>query len=107
MIHRLAIIIGSIAAAGARLAARLVALAPGNLAAMHYVVADTGDALAAYYASADVFLFPSLSDTFGNVTLEATGRLDVTGTAIAANKRRAMSSPTGFSAAIIGRMSGS
>ena len=30
-----------------------------------------GDVLAATYASADVFLFPSLSDTFGNVTLEA------------------------------------
>ena len=32
---------------------------------------QTGDALAACYASADVFMFPSLSDTFGNVTLEA------------------------------------
>lgn len=31
----------------------------------------TGDALAVHYASADVFLFPSLSDTFGNVTPEA------------------------------------
>jgi glycosyltransferase involved in cell wall biosynthesis len=30
-----------------------------------------GEALAAHYASADVFLFPSLTDTFGNVTLEA------------------------------------
>ena len=30
-----------------------------------------GEALAAHYASADVFLFPSLSDTFGNVVLEA------------------------------------
>lgn len=30
-----------------------------------------GDALAAHYASADMFLFPSLTDTFGNVTLEA------------------------------------
>lgn len=29
------------------------------------------EALATYYASADVFLFPSLSETFGNVTLEA------------------------------------
>jgi glycosyltransferase involved in cell wall biosynthesis len=27
--------------------------------------------LAQYYASADVFLFPSLTETFGNVTLEA------------------------------------
>jgi glycosyltransferase involved in cell wall biosynthesis len=30
-----------------------------------------GDALAEHYASADLFLFPSLSETFGNVTLEA------------------------------------
>jgi len=29
------------------------------------------EALAEHYASADVFVFPSLSDTFGNVTLEA------------------------------------
>jgi glycosyltransferase involved in cell wall biosynthesis len=31
----------------------------------------TGDDLAAHYASADLFLFPSLSETFGNVTTEA------------------------------------
>lgn len=31
----------------------------------------TGVDLAQHYASADVFLFPSLTDTFGNVTLEA------------------------------------
>lgn len=30
-----------------------------------------GEALATHYASGDVFLFPSLSETFGNVTLEA------------------------------------
>ncbi|TVP89946.1 MAG: glycosyltransferase family 1 protein [Pseudomonadaceae bacterium] len=30
-----------------------------------------GQALARYYASADIFLFPSLTDTFGNVVLEA------------------------------------
>ena len=30
-----------------------------------------GETLAAHYASADIFLFPSLTDTFGNVTLEA------------------------------------
>jgi glycosyltransferase involved in cell wall biosynthesis len=30
-----------------------------------------GEALAAHYASGDVFLFPSLSETFGNVTIEA------------------------------------
>lgn len=32
---------------------------------------QSGDALACHYASADVFLFPSLSETFGNVVLEA------------------------------------
>jgi glycosyltransferase involved in cell wall biosynthesis len=31
----------------------------------------TGEQLAEYYASADVFLFPSETETFGNVTLEA------------------------------------
>jgi glycosyltransferase involved in cell wall biosynthesis len=31
----------------------------------------TGEALAAHFASADVFLFPSETETFGNVTLEA------------------------------------
>ena len=31
----------------------------------------TGDELAVHYASADVFLFPSETETFGNVTLEA------------------------------------
>lgn len=31
----------------------------------------TGVELAAHYASADLFLFPSMSETFGNVTLEA------------------------------------
>lgn len=30
-----------------------------------------GSMLSAYYASADIFLFPSLTETFGNVTLEA------------------------------------
>lgn len=30
-----------------------------------------GEALASHYASADIFVFPSLSETFGNVTLEA------------------------------------
>ena len=31
----------------------------------------TGDELSAFYASADLFLFPSTTDTFGNVLLEA------------------------------------
>lgn len=38
---------------------------------VHFVGARRGAELAAHYASADVFLFPSLSDTFGNVVLEA------------------------------------
>ncbi|TVP92152.1 MAG: glycosyltransferase family 1 protein [Thioalkalivibrio sp.] len=32
---------------------------------------QTGEPLADHYASADIFVFPSLSETFGNVTLEA------------------------------------
>jgi glycosyltransferase involved in cell wall biosynthesis len=31
----------------------------------------SGEDLATHYASADVFLFPSMTETFGNVTLEA------------------------------------
>jgi glycosyltransferase involved in cell wall biosynthesis len=30
-----------------------------------------GEELAAYYSSADIFLFPSITETFGNVTVEA------------------------------------
>jgi glycosyltransferase involved in cell wall biosynthesis len=46
-----------------------------RLAAAHpaatFVGARRGAELAAHYASADAFLFPSLSDTFGNVVMEA------------------------------------
>ena len=49
------------------LCARLAAAHPAAL----FVGVQRGDALAEHYASADLFLFPSLSDTFGNVTLEA------------------------------------
>jgi glycosyltransferase involved in cell wall biosynthesis len=35
--------------------------------------ARTGEDLAAHYASADLFLFPSLSETYGNVVAEAMG----------------------------------
>ena len=38
---------------------------------IHFAGVRRGDDLAAHYASADVFLFPSLSDTFGNVVMEA------------------------------------
>lgn len=37
----------------------------------HYAGARTGADLAAHYASGDVFLFPSITETFGNVVLEA------------------------------------
>ncbi len=36
-----------------------------------FVGPQSGAALAQHYASADVFLFPSVTETFGNVTLEA------------------------------------
>jgi len=38
---------------------------------VHFVGLQRAGALARCYASADVFLFPSLTDTFGNVALEA------------------------------------
>ena len=38
---------------------------------VHFAGVQRGAALAAHYASADLFLFPSLTDTFGNVVLEA------------------------------------
>jgi glycosyltransferase involved in cell wall biosynthesis len=38
---------------------------------VHFVGVQRGAELAAHYASSDVFLFPSLSDTFGNVVMEA------------------------------------
>jgi glycosyltransferase involved in cell wall biosynthesis len=37
----------------------------------HFAGMQHGDALARHYASGDLFLFPSLTETFGNVTLEA------------------------------------
>lgn len=37
----------------------------------HFAGMRTGADLAAHYASSDLFLFPSLTETFGNVTLEA------------------------------------
>lgn len=38
---------------------------------VHFAGTLTGEALARAYASADVFVFPSRTDTFGNVVLEA------------------------------------
>ncbi|MBS1144545.1 MAG: glycosyltransferase family 1 protein [Proteobacteria bacterium] len=37
----------------------------------HFAGMRTGEALAAHYASADLFLFPSLTETYGNVVAEA------------------------------------
>lgn len=37
----------------------------------HFVGAKSGEELASYYAAADVFVFPSKTDTFGLVVLEA------------------------------------
>jgi glycosyltransferase involved in cell wall biosynthesis len=37
----------------------------------HFAGARSGEDLARHYASGDLFLFPSLSETYGNVTLEA------------------------------------
>ncbi|GAA5185591.1 glycosyltransferase family 1 protein [Niveibacterium umoris] len=37
----------------------------------HFAGARYGNDLATHYASADLFLFPSLTETFGNVTVEA------------------------------------
>ena len=59
--------------------ARMVVVGDGPLAArfkrefpeVFFAGMKTGVELAAHYASADLFLFPSLSETFGNVTLEA------------------------------------
>jgi glycosyltransferase involved in cell wall biosynthesis len=59
--------------------ARLILVGDGpdraRLAASHrdYIFSGmrTGEDLAAHYASGDLFLFPSLTETYGNVTLEA------------------------------------
>ncbi len=60
-------------------AAKLIVVGDGPLRARleaqypaaRFVGVLRGEALAAHYASADVLLFPSESETFGNVTLEA------------------------------------
>ena len=63
----------------ARPAARLVMVGDGPARAAlekqhpHVIFAGmrTGDDLAAHYASGDIFLYPSLTETYGNVTVEA------------------------------------
>ncbi len=55
----------------------------------HFAGALQGEALAAAYASADVFVFPSLTDTFGIVLLEALASgLPVAGFPVAGTDRR-------------------
>lgn len=49
------------------LRSQMTADAPGEI----FAGVQRGEALAAHYASADLFLFPSLSETFGNVVVEA------------------------------------
>lgn len=44
----------------------------GMLPGAHFAGHQTGEALARWYASGDVFVFPSTTETFGNVVLEAT-----------------------------------
>ena len=39
----------------------------------HFAGMQRGEALAAHYASGDIFLFPSITETFGNVVTEALG----------------------------------
>jgi glycosyltransferase involved in cell wall biosynthesis len=47
--------------------ARLVQRYPGHI----FAGLRRGECLAEHYASADIFLYPSLTETFGNVTIEA------------------------------------
>ena len=57
----------------------------------------TGHQLARHYASADVFLFPSETETFGNVTLEAMASgLAVIGYNYAAVREHIRDGQTGF-----------
>ena len=61
----------------------------------------SGVDLAAHYASADLFLFPSLTETFGNVTTEALASgLPVVGFDYAAAAERVVSGENGWLAAV-------
>ena len=59
--------------------------------------AQQGERLAQYYASADVFLFPSITETFGNVVLEAMASgLGVVAYNYAAAKKHIINNQTGM-----------
>ncbi|MBP6782660.1 MAG: glycosyltransferase family 1 protein [Verrucomicrobiales bacterium] len=58
-----------------------------------------GEALAEHYASADLFIFPSITETFGNVTLEAMASgLAVVAYNYAAARQHIVSGVNGFTA---------
>ncbi|MEM9281029.1 MAG: glycosyltransferase family 1 protein [Verrucomicrobiota bacterium] len=57
----------------------------------------SGEELAQHYASADLFLFPSMTETFGNVTLEAMAcRLPVVTFDYAAGRQHIVNGENGF-----------
>jgi glycosyltransferase involved in cell wall biosynthesis len=65
----------------------------------HYAGVRFGEDLAKYYGSADLFVFPSLTETFGNVTLEAMASgLEVIAFDYAAAKQHIESGRNGFTA---------
>lgn len=70
----------------------------------------TGETLSAFYASADAFLFPSATETFGNVVLEAMASglpviaPDSGATTEFAHEGTALDYPTGLPDAIAGRV---
>ena len=65
----------------------------------HYAGMRRGEELAAHYASADVFVFPSITETFGNVVTEALASgLVVLAYDYAATREHVRSGENGFSA---------
>lgn len=65
----------------------------------HYAGMQRGEALAAHYASADAFVFPSVTETFGNVVTEALASgLVVLAYDYAATREHVRSGANGFSA---------
>lgn len=76
---------------------QLAASCPGAI----FAGMRTGSDLAAHYASADLFLFPSMTETFGNVTTEALASgLPVIGFDYAAAAERVRSGHNGWLAAL-------